>query len=115
MRTFVLFLALMVPPLVALGVAYGKSSTEIGKPVCTHFDDATKSAHHAVGGAATTTSASTPPVNSASAATTASTTTSTTASAGSAVAPQIKSGAATGSMRARGAPRWQTFLPGMFR
>jgi hypothetical protein len=109
MRTFVLLLVLMTPPLVVCGAAYAAKSTDIGKPVCTHFDDSTKSTQHATAepaSSAAMASASTPPANSSVASTT---------GAGSATTSQSKSGGTAGMMRPHGGPRWQTFLPGMFK
>jgi hypothetical protein len=110
MRTFVLLLVLMLPPLVVCGVVYAKtSSTDIGKPVCTHFDDASKPAHAAAIESAAIVAPSLTAASSAVASTT---------GASAATAPQSKGGggpAGSGSMRTRGAARWQTFLPGMFK
>jgi len=108
MRTFVLLLLFTMPPLVACSAAYAKTSVEIGKPVCTHYDDSTKTEQPA-------TSAGVVPASSAATASPAvATTAPSTASAGSATTKQ-KSGGTSSMMRPHDAPRWQTFLPGMFK
>ena len=108
MRTFVLLLALMMPPIVACSVVYAKtSSTDIGKPVCTHYDDAAKPAHQVAAETAAIVAPALAATNSAAM---------TTAASGGGSGPQSKGGGGTaGSMRPHGAPRWQTFLPGMFK
>ena len=108
MRTFVLLLLFSIPPLAACGVAYAKTSTEIGKPVCTHYDDATKAERPA-------TSAGVAPASSITVTTVAvATAAPSIANPGSATIKQ-KSGGTSGMMRPHDAPRWQTFLPGMFK
>jgi hypothetical protein len=109
MRTFVLLLVLTLPPLVVCGVVSAKTaSTDIGKPVCTHYDDAAKSARttslESVAIIAPSIASATSPVVS-------------TTGVSAAASAQSKSGgtAGSGSMRPRGAARWQTFLPGMFK
>jgi hypothetical protein len=107
MRNFALLLLLTMPPLVVCSAAYAKTSVEIGKPVCTHYDDAAKSAQQAV---------ATAPVNQVAA---------TTSPVVVATAPvtsgvknasaQPKTGGTSSMMRPHDAPRWQTFLPGMFK
>jgi hypothetical protein len=104
MRTFVVLLALLMPALAASGTAWAKSPAEIGKPVCTQYDDAKSATHHGadaiVGTAGTTTAAfaaaAAPPTS------------------GPAPAGQAKGGSAS-VLHARGTPHWQTLLPGMFR
>jgi hypothetical protein len=100
MRTFVLLFVLVMPALGACGAAWAKTSADIGKPVCTHYDDNAK-----VAARASTDS----PVASTAAATTPAAQTS-----GNAATAQVKGGA-SGLMHPRNAPRWQTLLPGMFR
>jgi len=108
MRTFFLLLLFTMPPLVACSAAYAKTTADIGKPVCTRYDDATKpeqraTSTEAVSASATATSspavATTGPI---------------TAGTGN-IAPQAKDGGTSGMMHPRTAPRWQTFLPGMFK
>ena len=107
MRTFVLLLVLALPPLVACGAAYANTSTDIGKPVCTHFDDSGKPTSR------TTSAASTPtPAVSAANTPAASPVQPTT---GMATATQAKGGGTAGMLRPRSSPHWQTFLPGMFK
>ena len=108
MRTFVLLLLFAMPPLVACGAAYAKTTAEIGKPVCTHYDDASKSAQQA--GVAT--APATPVAATASPIVVA--TVPATASVKNASA-QAKTGGTSSMMRPHDAPRWQTFLPGMFK
>ena len=107
MRTFVLLLVLVMPPLVACGAAYANTSTDIGKPVCTHFDDNGKATSRV-------TSAAIAPTTAVSVATTpaASPAQPTT---GMATATQAKGGGTAGMLRPRSSPHWQTFLPGMFK
>jgi len=108
MRTFVLLLLFAMPPLVACGAAYAKTTAEIGKPVCTRYDDAAKPerpATSAVVAPASPTPAIAPAV---------ATTAPSTATAGSANS-KPKSGGTSGMMRPHDALRWQTFLPGMFK
>jgi hypothetical protein len=107
MRTFVLLLLFTMPPLVACGAAYANTSTQIGKPVCTHYDDATKPEQRA-------TSAGVAPASSTAATPAIATSAPSNANAGSAAAKQ-KSGGTSSMMRPHDAPRWQTFLPGMFK
>jgi len=109
MRTFVLLLLFTMPPLAACSAAYAKTTAEIGKPVCTHYDDATKPEQRATASAGAVTSSS-PATAGAAVATTAPS----TANAGSATTKQ-KSGGTSSMMRPHDAPRWQTFLPGMFK
>jgi type IV secretory pathway TrbL component len=108
MRTFVLLLLFTMPPLVACGAAYAKTTAEIGKPVCTRYDDATKPEQPATsaGVAPASSTATTSPA--------VATTAPSTANAGSASA-KPKSGGTSGMMRPHDALRWQTFLPGMFK
>jgi len=108
MRTFFLLLLFTMPPLVACSAAYAKTSTEIGKPVCTHYDDPAKP-EQPVAPAGVVPASSTATVGPAVAATAPS-----SAISGSATAKQ-KSGGTSGMMRPHDAPRWQTFLPGMFK
>jgi hypothetical protein len=108
MRTFVLLLLFSLPPLAACGVAYAKTSAEIGKPVCTHYDDAAKAQRSA-------TSAGVAPANPTTVSSVAiATVAPSIVNAGSATTKQ-KSGGTSGMMRPHDAPRWQTFLPGMFK
>jgi hypothetical protein len=108
MRTFFMLLLFTIPPLVACSAAYAKASTEIGKPVCTHYDEPAKPEQPV-------TSAGVLPANASVTATPAVVATApSTASAGSATTKQ-KSGGTSGMMRPHDAPRWQTFLPGMFK
>ena len=108
MRTFALLLLLTMPPLVACGAAYAKTSVEIGKPVCTHYDDAAKSAQQTV----VATAPANPVVATASPVVVATTPAITNIRNASA---QPKTGGTSSMMRPRDAPRWQTFLPGMFK
>lgn len=101
MRTSVLCLALTAAALLACGAAYAKTSIDIGKPVCSHYDEPAKqSASPAVEAAS---SPATPTGNGV--ATTAPT---------PGPMPRSSSGGDSVS-RPRTAPHWQTFLPGMFR
>ncbi|HTA65063.1 MAG TPA: hypothetical protein VK753_06125 [Xanthomonadaceae bacterium] len=101
MRTFVLLFVLALPPLAICGASYAKGSADIGKPVCTHYDDAASKATDAH----TNAGAASAPVASASSATPASTI----------PAASAKTGGTSSEMRQRNSPRWQAFLPGMFR
>jgi hypothetical protein len=109
MRNFILLLLFTMPPLVACGAAYAKTSVEIGKPVCTHYDDATKPEQPATSAGVAAPASSTAIANPAVA-----TTAPSTANAASAATKQ-KSGGTSSMMRPHDAPRWQTFLPGMFK
>ncbi len=97
MRTFVLLFVLVMPALGACGAAWAKAPADIGKPVCTHYDDNAKPVARTDAVASTLTASTT-----------------TTPATGNAAVVQAKSGAA-GLMHPRSAPRWQTLLPGMFR
>ena len=103
MRTFVLLFVLALPPLVACGTAYAKaSSTDIGKPVCTHYDDAAKSADASAKSDPGTASAATNG-------------TATSPMAAAPAQPVVKGGGSSSAMHQHSSPRWQAFLPGMFR
>jgi hypothetical protein len=107
MRTFALLLVFTMPMLVACNAADAKVSNDIGKPVCTHFDDSAKPVQRAgVDAAAAPAGAVGTPV--------ATTATATTVGA-SQPAAQVKGGGTSSLARPHGAPRWQTFLPGMFK
>jgi hypothetical protein len=103
MRTFVLLFVLVMPALGAGGAAWAKAPADIGKPVCTHYDDNAKAVART---AADATVSSAP--------TTTATASSAAPTSGNATTAQAKSGA-SGLMHPRSAPRWQTLLPGMFR
>lgn len=104
MRNFVLLLILAMPPLVACGAAHAKASADIGKPICSHYDDAIKApaarapsdAQADAAAPAAASPAATPAV------------------AGTPVVAG-KGGGTSSMTHTRAAPRWQTFLPGMFR
>lgn len=103
MRTFAVAFLVLLPALAACGAAWAKAPAEIGKPVCTQYDDSVKQPARGTADAtapATTTSATAA--------------TSPAPSSGNAPTAQAKGGA-TSVMHAHGAPRWQTLLPGMFR
>ena len=102
MRIFVLLFIFMMPALAICSATYAKSPTEIGKPVCAHFDDNAKSAPRA----STSTEA---------AATTTAIATNANPSIPGGAAPAQPKGGASGFARPHNAPRWQTFLPGMFK
>ena len=104
MRTFVLLLLFTMPPLVACSAAYAKTASEIGKPVCRHYDDTTKPEQRASSTGVATATAS--PAIAA--------TVPATAGTGN-ISAQSKSGGTSGMMHPRTAPHWQTFLPGMFK
>jgi hypothetical protein len=108
MRTFVLLLLFTMPPLVACGAAYAKTSTEIGKPVCTHYDDTVKAAQQATvsTASANTVAATASPVVVA---------TAPTITSVKNTSSQSKTGGTSSMMRPHDAPHWQTFLPGMFK
>ncbi len=113
MRTFALLLLLTMPPIVVCSAAYAKTSVEIGKPVCMHYDDATKSAQQSAVAVASTSQV---------AATAAAPAIAATAPPGSSArnalaqpSAQPKTGGTSGMMRPHDGPRWQTFLPGMFK
>ena len=103
MRTFVLLFVLVMPVFGACNAAWAKAPADIGKPVCTQYDDNAKTASRAnpdapvagVAVAAVATNAAAP-------------------TSGNAATAQAKGGA-SGLIRARSAPRWQALLPGMFR
>ncbi|MEO8743301.1 MAG: hypothetical protein ABI365_08935 [Lysobacteraceae bacterium] len=108
MRSFVLLLVFAIPPLVACGAAYAKTATDIGKPVCMHFDESSKPTSRIAATATTATSVST--------ANTKSMVSVPTPSATNPVgAVQARDGGAVDAMRGQNAPHWQAFLPGMFR
>jgi hypothetical protein len=98
MRTFALLLLIALPPLLICGTAYAKSSTDFSKPVCSHYDDSAKAASASAD--TTTAPAATNPAAPVAVA------------AATSATPPVKSG---GTAHVRSAPRWQTFLPGMFR
>ncbi len=107
MRTFVLLLVFVMPALGACSAASAQTTPVIGKPVCAHYDDAAKPAAHAASATAAPTAATT---------TVTASTGAVPASNASAVgAMQPKSGGTDGFGHARSGPRWQTFLPGMFK
>jgi hypothetical protein len=100
MRTSILLFLLASPLLVASGAVLAKaSSTDIGKPVCTHYDDSAKQASSSAADSAASNSAPA------------------TASAPTAApaASVVKSGGTDSMTHPRQAPHWQTFLPGMYR
>ena len=102
MRTSALCLALSAAALLACGATYAKTSIDIGKPVCSHYDDPAK--HSASPADAAASSPATPAGNG--------------VAATSAPAPGPMPHSASGGdsvSRPRTAPHWQTFLPGMFR
>ena len=112
MRTFVLLLVFAIPPLVACSAAYAKTSADIGKPVCMHYDDSSNPA----------TRTGTATVAASSAASASVVHAKTLVAAANQPAPanpangaQPKGGGMSDAMRTRNAPHWQTFLPGMFR
>jgi len=98
MRTLILMSALILSPLLVCGSVHAKPAGDLGKPICTRYDEASKSkdasANADQGNAATT--------GSDTMAATATTTTS-------------KVGGTAGAMHQHSSPRWQAFLPGMFR
>ena len=103
MRTFVLMFVLVMPVLGACNAAWAKAPADIGKPVCTQYDDNAKAASHAnpdasIAGVTATTAATNPSAP----------------TSGNAATAQAKGGASS-LIRARSAPRWQALLPGMFR
>jgi len=100
MRTSVLCLALASALLAACGAAYAKTSSDLGKPVCSHYDDSGK---QPASSAAEAAAASPSGPTSAAVATT------------PAPAPVPRSSGGDSITRPRAAPHWQTFLPGMFR
>ena len=108
MRTFVLLLVFAIPPLIACSAAYAKTATDIGKPVCMHFDESSKPASRITATATTTTPVSAARTKSIVAI-------STQSASNSAAATQSRGGGATDAMHGQNAPHWQTFLPGMFR
>jgi hypothetical protein len=105
MRTFAVLLILSMSALAAGGAAWAKAPAELSKPVCTQYDDNAKQA-------ARNADATAPATPAAPAAATAAVTPA--PSSGNAPAAQAKGGS-TSVMHERGAPRWQTLLPGMFR
>lgn len=103
MRTLVLLFVLAAPSLMFCCAARAAASADLGKPVCTHYDDSSKAAdghaNPAASGASTSTVAGSPAPS----------------PGGLSPATTAKSGGSASDMRARNAPRWQAFLPGMFR
>lgn len=99
MRAFVSLLLLSAPMLACAGLAHAAEPGQVGKPVCTHYEGtATKPAdtrNKPVSAAAA--SAASP---------------SATPSSGSGLRPLGGDGS---ELRPNNAPRWQAFLPGMFR
>lgn len=103
MRIYAVLFVLCLPALVACGSAWAQSSAGIGKPVCTQFDDnASKTPVHATAAPATNSKSAIGSVVAAAAVATS-----------PATAPT--KGGATSVLHDRGAPHWQTLLPGMFR
>ena len=104
MRNLALLFVLAMPSLVCAGVAHAAASADVTKPVCTHYDDTSSKAADA---------------RATQAASGASATGTVTGSAPSPVtmapASTIKSGGSPTELRPHNAPRWQAFLPGMFR
>ena len=104
MRTFVLLIVLAIPLLVLGGIARAGAANDIGKPVCSHYDEsASKSSDtHAMQQNANVAAA---PGTSAGP----------SASTVLAPPPTAKSGGSPTELRQHNSPRWQAFLPGMFR
>ncbi|MBS0194762.1 MAG: hypothetical protein JSR34_10995 [Proteobacteria bacterium] len=100
MRNAIVLFVLIAPMLAFGGVAHAATRTEIGKPVCNHYDETAPKA--------ATTHAS--PAPAASVAGAASVTPSVGSSSG-----MIGSGGGSSELRPHDGPRWQAFLPGMFR
>lgn len=112
MRAFVLLLVFVMPALAACSVAVANplnAHSEIGKPVCAHFDDNAKPASRATDDAAATTA-----IVATATATSVGTGTAAPATAGNTGTQQVKGGS-SGLNRPHTAPHWQTFLPGMFK
>ncbi len=105
MRAYALLLVFAMPPLLACGAARAKVATDMGKPVCVHYDDSSTAAPRS----AAATSAPSHPTTSAGLASSAQPAATTTAPA------QPRSGSTPDALRSHYAPHWQTFLPGMFR
>ena len=100
MRTFVLLFVLTMPMFVVCSAAHAKASSDRdpSKPVCTHYDDASKSAD----GNQTTANTAT--------------TTATSVWTATSTQPPAKTGGSSSVMHQHSSsPRWQAFLPGMFR
>lgn len=100
MRTFVLLFVLTMPMFVVCSAAHAKASSDRdpSKPVCTHYDDASKSADG--GGSSTTATA----------------TSTTSALTATSTQTSVKTGGSSSVMHQHNSsPRWQAFLPGMFR
>jgi hypothetical protein len=105
MRALVLLFVFVLLAFVVHGVAYAKTPTDIGKPVCTHYDDNAKPAPRPNVEAGALPAPVAPPTTAY---------ISTTPTTGNVTTTQAK-GSSSGFMRPRSAPRWQTFLPGMFK
>jgi hypothetical protein len=104
MRSFVLLSIFALPLLVACGIACAGTSADLGKPVCSRYDDSPKSTEqHSNKDAASATVTAT------------ATTTGVIASTAPGVTATSKSGGTSSMAHTHGAPHWQTFLPGMFR
>lgn len=99
MRRFVCLFIMIVPPLACAGVAEAAVTGVAGKPVCTHYEGAPPKA----------VTKTAPPVKAPAQAAVA---------ASAPVAPAVStrtSGDDMSDLRPHDSPRWQSFLPGMFR
>ncbi|MBS0211698.1 MAG: hypothetical protein JSR26_00775 [Proteobacteria bacterium] len=102
MRNTIVLFVLIAPSLAFGGVAQAATRGDVGKPVCNRYEEAApKAAAHA---APTSSTAST--VGAGTAANT---------SSGTATSGMIGSGGGSSDLRPHDGPRWQAFLPGMFR
>lgn len=100
MRTVILVGVLCIPSMVAFGNARAAAPVAVSKPVCAHYDETPASGRN---------NAATGTVVAASDATHPDTSVQTSPSL-------LRSGGGSSSdLRPHDAPRWQAFLPGMFR
>lgn len=99
MRTFVLLFVLALPALLSCSLARAAASGDLGKPVCTHYDDSASKATDAH--ASTAASGSANP--------------GAAAPSSASLGASARSGGSPSELHGHNAPRWQAFLPGMFR
>lgn len=98
MRHLVMLWVLALPSVLFCSNVFAATPAITGKPVCAHYDET----------AAASRRNDTPPAATAA--------TSTRVDAGAATAPSLlRSGGGSSDLRPHDAPRWQAFLPGMFR
>ncbi|HEY2345398.1 MAG TPA: hypothetical protein VGH80_05865 [Xanthomonadaceae bacterium] len=100
MRIFILMSALILSPLLVCGAAHAKPTGDIGKPVCSRYDDASKSKDASASADQDSDDTGTP---------------ATATMASAPATPPVKVGGTASALHQHSSLRWQAFLPGMFR